>query len=96
MYGEKIQSLHHLSDILREIQMYARERLENKWLPEFLKTSEFKKRHLVKRPMNSRRISTNLKVRFCTVHIPSYIICLDVVHELMCTSFVLYFMCIHG
>jgi len=59
MYGGKIP-LRHLSDVLREVQMYARGRLENKWLPEFLETPEFKKRHPVKRQMNDRRSSTRV------------------------------------
>ena len=61
MYGEKILLLQHLSDVLREVQMYARDRLEKKWLPEFLETPEFKKRHSVKRQTNNRRSS--IKVR---------------------------------
>jgi len=60
MYGEKVQ-LQHLSDVLREVQMYARDRLENKWLPEFLESSEFKKRHLAKMQISNKR--TSIKVR---------------------------------
>ena len=41
--------------VIRKAQKYARDRLENKWLPMYMETPEFKQRHFASKLDNDKK-----------------------------------------
>ena len=58
VYGQRVPP-RPSSAILIEAQKFVKARLEKKWLPMFLETPEFKRRHLAARHGSSRKTSAH-------------------------------------